>query len=314
MMFSKISSRLDCIADLLEKKGLVKEALELDILANTLENSKGDGFPIKDKWKPGVFGDWDGFTIKEAAAGILSKHSSDLEDMTFSGSGIKRDGSKRTWDNVKATGEYFVGRDRAVMVEVLEGAEKRHLNLGTFTGTGVSKKAKYKFLNGVKSLDNSSNKEPLESANPLEDKQPEDILKDFGPPKLISDSKLSYACYDLVKKGGFFGSPEQSEKFFSSLKKGSTVNESRLESTDLGVIQSPKVFKDDVCFISWYIIDKDGVRASLLDWYKLIKPEKPKEWEPREKDDPRYEKEYDEGTTDPYLDIGGTKLKWRRKT
>lgn len=49
------------------------------------------------------------------------------------GQNVKRDGSIRLW-SCPATGNYFVARDGAYMLEVREGSEQRHVNLSTFTG------------------------------------------------------------------------------------------------------------------------------------------------------------------------------------
>jgi hypothetical protein len=44
-MNNKISSKLDAIADLLEKNGFTKEAYELDVIANTVEAAYEDSAP-----------------------------------------------------------------------------------------------------------------------------------------------------------------------------------------------------------------------------------------------------------------------------
>lgn len=146
-MLSKISSILDSIADSLEAKGLLKEAYELDRIANTLD------FPIPMTWTPGEYGDWSDFEgkIKEAATGTVDRRANpSLKGMLFDGSGQKRDGTSRRWDHAEATGYYFTGKDGAVMVEVKDGGQIRQLNIATFTGDAASNLAGYKFVNGTK--------------------------------------------------------------------------------------------------------------------------------------------------------------------
>lgn len=55
-------------------------------------------------------------------------------DVLVVGKNRKRDGTLREWAN-RATGNYFYGKDGALMVEVKEGNENRHINMATFSGT-----------------------------------------------------------------------------------------------------------------------------------------------------------------------------------
>ena len=66
-------------------------------------------------------------------------YSSSMVDIVFSGVNTKRDGTARTWVEAKATGNHFIAHgDRSLMVEVKEGAEQRHLNLSTFSGSALN--------------------------------------------------------------------------------------------------------------------------------------------------------------------------------
>lgn len=118
----------------------------------------GKEFPIKQTWTPGEYGEWGEFEskIKEAAAAatyVTPGHKKDLKGMIFDGQGVRRDGSKRRWDHAEATGNYFVSRrDGAVMIEVVDGGQRRHLNIGTFSGDAVTDNALYEFKNGSKRI------------------------------------------------------------------------------------------------------------------------------------------------------------------
>lgn len=78
-MFNKIVSRLDAVADMVERKGLVKEAMDIDIISNTLEaaskpkGEKGDAKersrpnPVFDHTDPKVLDNADHFPINDKA-------------------------------------------------------------------------------------------------------------------------------------------------------------------------------------------------------------------------------------------------------
>jgi hypothetical protein len=317
-MLNRISSILDAVADSLEAKGFIKEAYEIDKIADILDNSDENKFPIEVKWVPGNIGDWGNFRIKEAASGIITKHNKDLIDMVFKGSSIKRDGTERKWKNVIATGNYFISKDLAVMVEVQEGSEKRHLNIGTFTGTGISKKSKYNFLNGVKSEDKSQY-----SINKPEDK-PKDKIS--GKPKEIEDGNLSYLCNRLTKNDGKFESASQASVLIDKLNKGEVSKNPYLIPSDVGVIVSPRSTKGDASFISSYILDDYGVRMYILDWWKFevgMSYSKAKELADEEfnnlseEDERRYEQsswtrvDSIKERMDKWV-YGGRKIKWKR--
>lgn len=152
-MMNKITSMLDNIADRVEAKGFLKEAEELDKIADILDSQALPAFPIPETWTPGVYGNFEELNsnIKEAGfTGIDTRSNPNLKHMVFDGTGMKRDGTPRRWDHAEATGYYFTGKDGAVMVEVRDGGQLRHLNIATFTGEAASNLAGYKFENGKK--------------------------------------------------------------------------------------------------------------------------------------------------------------------
>ena len=54
-MLSKISSMLDAVADSLEAKGLIKEAYEIDKIADLLEDIKKAPTNIRSKWVKDIY-------------------------------------------------------------------------------------------------------------------------------------------------------------------------------------------------------------------------------------------------------------------
>lgn len=156
-MLNRISSMLDNIADRIEAKGFLKEAEELDRIADLLDSKAFPAFPIPETWTPGEYGNFGELdnNIKEAAGfggfkEIDTRSNPNLRGMIFDGTGTKRDGTPRRWNHAEATGYYFTAKDGSVMVEVKDSGEIRHLNIATFTGEAASNLAGYKFENGKK--------------------------------------------------------------------------------------------------------------------------------------------------------------------
>jgi hypothetical protein len=67
--------------------------------------------------------------------GGIPMYDSRFAGMTITGTNIKRDGSSRSWDGAECTGHFFRSRsDNALMIEVHESGERKHVNLTTFSG------------------------------------------------------------------------------------------------------------------------------------------------------------------------------------
>lgn len=145
---SKLAITLDTIAAELEAKGLRKLAFDLDTVANALEATAQDnlfGVPIKGIPTDGITED----NIHEAGY-APSPFRQELVGVIYSGSNTKRDGAKRQWENVKGTGTYYYAPDKSLMIEVREGAENRHLNISSYTGTATRADDVVHYVNGKK--------------------------------------------------------------------------------------------------------------------------------------------------------------------
>ena len=80
-MLNKISSMLDVVADSLEKKGLIKEAYEIDKIADAVE--AGDFFKIlspNEKYPLGYHGSGKEFTFSPHTAPITFPTEQDAKD------------------------------------------------------------------------------------------------------------------------------------------------------------------------------------------------------------------------------------------
>jgi hypothetical protein len=116
-MLSKISSMLDAVADSLEAKGLIKEAYEIDKIADLLEDIKKAPTNIRSKWVKDIY-DNTGAVVSvgiENLEKLLKKYGLPLQDEPIFPSSVNTGDESK---NITATklSTFFVRNDNTIQI------------------------------------------------------------------------------------------------------------------------------------------------------------------------------------------------------